>query len=108
MFSLAINSICDCWRSRSLSIAAAISGTPVAKSLLKKPVARSANGETAEEIARTTPLGVRIDAYGSANFARAYHMSVEDVSRLPEIAFANSAVENAMRPGQHPIRQISD
>jgi hypothetical protein len=55
----------------------------VAKSSLKKPAARSANGAIAEEIARTTPLGAVMDANGSADFAPIYHMSIERVSRLP-------------------------
>jgi hypothetical protein len=55
----------------------------VATSSLKKPVARSANDETAEEIARTTPLVIGVAANGGANPASAYHMSIAHVSGLP-------------------------
>jgi hypothetical protein len=56
MFSLAISSICDCWRRSSPFIAAAISGSAAARGLEKKPAPFSAASRTAGEIARTAPL----------------------------------------------------
>src|SRR6185312_16995647 len=47
--------------------------------------------------ARTTPHRVRIDANGSVKFALIYHMSIEHVSRIPEIASFRGMREN--RPG---------
>src|ERR1700693_2624687 len=52
MFSLAISSICDCWRSPSSRIAAATSGSASNKESRKNPRACSANRGDAGEIAR--------------------------------------------------------
>jgi hypothetical protein len=56
MFSLAISSICDCWRRSSPSIAAASSGSAAASGAEKKPDAGLAAAGKAGEIARTAPL----------------------------------------------------
>jgi hypothetical protein len=87
MFSLAISSICDCWRWRSPSIAAAISGSAAASAAEKNPSSRSATAGRSEEIARTTPIAARDSAH-RRGIAVIYHISIADVSRLPAIASA--------------------
>src|SRR5215204_7690059 len=104
MFSLAISSICDCWRRRSASIDAASSGSVLAKASEKKPAVGSAIDGRAEEIARTTPLGTTA-AKSGAELHASYHMSGADVSRLPDIA--SHAIHARPHPATRPGRDKS-
>ena len=95
MFSLAINSICDCSRAHSPAIAAATSGSAAASGSRKKPSPRGADNGRAEEIARTTPLGEQEEASGRAEYGKS------TISRAPmSAAYQTSRRDRPYRGGE--------
>ena len=117
MFSLAISSICDCWRRSSPSIAAATSGSAAANG--SRPAGRDRRSRRKAGLARNggpDSRGNRQDstsykrgnAHMSAEFAAIYHMSGSNVSVPPEIAVKYPARKAGSRTTENRFRPVQN